>query len=192
MEAALAGRFVTNGLSAAGDVLRGLGTVLAPFEGAITALAVVWIGDKTWDGLQDAASNVGSGMKEDAEQDLAESGFPNMMAFQAWLTATYSDGGWDAICDSTFLNYRLTDSTELRYVPFLGRDAPHWFINRCAAFLRAICANRSEHEQFGVTPMELWSQHYNAEQYGKDAYYWQQKIARKAAPNWLLDLIGWA
>jgi len=47
LEAALAGRFVTNAAMAAGNLLNGVGAALAPFSGALTALAAVWIADRT-------------------------------------------------------------------------------------------------------------------------------------------------
>ena len=54
-EAALAGRFVTNAVSAAGSVLSGIGTMLVPFSGALTAIAGLWIAEKGASALIDAA-----------------------------------------------------------------------------------------------------------------------------------------
>ena len=46
LEAALAGRFVTNAVTATGSVLSGIGTMLVPFSGALTAIAGLWIAEK--------------------------------------------------------------------------------------------------------------------------------------------------
>lgn len=46
MEAALAGNFVTNAVGAAGSVFTGIGNLLAPFSGALTAIAGLWIAEK--------------------------------------------------------------------------------------------------------------------------------------------------
>ena len=53
MEAALAGKFITNGISALGNVLGGLGQALSPFSGVLSAVAAVWIADQTWDQLKE-------------------------------------------------------------------------------------------------------------------------------------------
>ena len=66
LEAALAGKFVTNGVSAAWSVLTGIGTFLAPFGGVLTALFALWAVDKTWD----AAAAAGSQQKEDIDRRL--------------------------------------------------------------------------------------------------------------------------
>ena len=54
MEAALAGRFVTNAVSATGSVLTGMGNLLAPFGGVLTAIAGLWIAEKGATALIDA------------------------------------------------------------------------------------------------------------------------------------------
>ena len=54
LEAALAGRFVTNSAMAAGNLLKGVGAALAPFSGALTALAAVWIADRTIEEIAEA------------------------------------------------------------------------------------------------------------------------------------------
>ena len=49
LEAALAGRFVTNAVGSVGSVLSGLGAALSPFGGALTAIATAWLADKALD-----------------------------------------------------------------------------------------------------------------------------------------------
>jgi hypothetical protein len=190
----LAGRFVTNAVSAAGSVLSGIGSALMPFQGALTAFAAAWIAERGVSGLLDAAAGAGDAAKTRAEDELADKGSEAQLAMAAWLTATYENGGWHDICDSTFLNYTISRNIELRYVPFLGMEAPQWFIMRCSDFLKSICANRVEHEKFGDAPIDLWRQHYSHEQYGQDAYYYAQQYATRRMPGGgiIADLLGWA
>ena len=54
-EAALAGKFLTNAVSATGSILTGMGAVLAPFSGALTAIAGLWIAEKGATALIEAA-----------------------------------------------------------------------------------------------------------------------------------------
>ena len=53
LEAALAGRFVTNAVSGLGDVLTGFGNLLKPFEGVLTAIGALWIADRTLDEIKE-------------------------------------------------------------------------------------------------------------------------------------------
>lgn len=46
LEAALAGRFVTNAVSAAGSVLSGIGQALVPFTGVLTAIGAAYLAEK--------------------------------------------------------------------------------------------------------------------------------------------------
>ena len=194
LEAALAGNFVTNAVGSVGSVLSGLGAALSPFGGALTAIATAWLADKALDEVLDAARTAGEKTKQRIEDEMAAKGSDSLLGMVAWLRATYETGGWDAICNSTFLNYSLARNITLFYCPFLGTDSPQWFIMRCTDFLKAICANRAEHEKFGDTPIDLWLQHYSAEQYGSDAYYYAQQYASRRMPGGgiLTGLAGWA
>lgn len=191
LEAALAGRFVTNAVSAAGSVFAGIGSVLAPFTGVLTAIGAAYIAEKGISGMLEAAGDAGSNLKDKIEEQMAEQGAPIYAAMSAWIIATYENGGWDAICNSNFQHYRegakiaepygggtLRRNTTKFYNPYLGMDAPGWFILKCAEFLREICANRKEHERFGVSPIDLWSQHFSLEQYGSEAYYYASEGAK--------------
>lgn len=184
LEAALAGRFVTNAIGATGSVLTGLGNALMPFQGALQVFAAAWIAEKGVTGALDLAKDIGESMKENTEEEMAAKGAENMLAMTAWLTATYDNGGWDAICDSTFKNYTLPKNTALFYTPYLGLESPKWFIMKCSDFLKSICSDRELHERFGVTPLELWNQHFDTQQYGSEAYYYAQQDAQKAGLGW--------
>ncbi len=58
LEAALAGRFVTNAVSAAGSVLTGLGNALTPFAGVLTAIGAAYIAEKGISSVVDAAKTI--------------------------------------------------------------------------------------------------------------------------------------
>ncbi len=58
LEAALAGRFVTNAVSAAGSVLSGIGQALAPFSGVLTAIGAAYIAEKGVSAVIEAAESI--------------------------------------------------------------------------------------------------------------------------------------
>jgi len=91
LEAALAGRFVTNAVGAAGSVLSGIGAALAPFSGAITALTAVWIGTKTWDELK---QKVLDPIIDLLQAPVLARYAGDYQMIVAWLTAQYSNQGW--------------------------------------------------------------------------------------------------
>lgn len=91
LEAALAGRFVTNAVSATGATLAGLGSILAPFAGAISAMAALWLADRTFEGIKETIDDVKS-MYESSKQ--ANSVYQEMVA---WLTALYSTSGFKSL-----------------------------------------------------------------------------------------------
>ena len=55
LEAALAGNFVTNAVSAAGSVLSGFGQALTPFSGVLTAIGAAYIAEKSVSEIVEAA-----------------------------------------------------------------------------------------------------------------------------------------
>ena len=67
LEAALAGRFVTNAAQAAGNLLNGVGNALTPFAGAISALAALWIADKSIEEIIEAVK-----VTKKAGEDLSD------------------------------------------------------------------------------------------------------------------------
>ena len=91
LEAALAGRFVTNAVGAAGSVLSGIGVVLAPFSGALTALAALWIAESTWDELKEKVLDP---IVEKIRQPHIDRYAGDYSMIVAWLNAQYSNQGW--------------------------------------------------------------------------------------------------
>jgi hypothetical protein len=91
-EAALAGRFVTNAVSATGSVLTGLGAVLAPFSGALTAIAGVWLADKAWDELTEKVLDP---IVDELQSPVLERYAGDYSMIVAWLNVQYASQGWD-------------------------------------------------------------------------------------------------
>jgi len=197
LEAALAGRFVTNGVSAVGSVFSGIGAALAPFSGVFSALAALWIADRTIEEIQDSLPS-----KEDLEGRFHEDGALLLARVAGWLHALYAEGGWDAICPSSQeardqRNQELMAMTgfvsgaPLGYDPFnelnpLGDVlAPSWFVGDVLhPFLNTICETTAggldaEGNLIETDPVQLWSQWYSIEQYGRDRYYHGQQTYPK-------------
>jgi hypothetical protein len=174
VEAALAGRFVTNGVHALGNVLAGFGALLSPFREVLGALAVVWIGDRTLD----AIIADGEKRKEEIEANYAELAPVHIAAISALLSSWYAEGGWDGICgdpDSmnvgAHLNRQVLDwiiENERGKGPY-----PDWFVDQVAIFCRTVCQTRGGGT--GRTPADLWAGQpdpwMTPEYYGQAAYF---------------------
>ena len=96
LEAALAGRFVTNAVSATGQVFTGLGNLLSPFRDVFTAIGALWLADKTLDQIKETW---------DASIEAGQSWIANRYGagdyeeICAFLNAQYSQGGWDQLLE---------------------------------------------------------------------------------------------
>ena len=110
MEAALAGKFITNGISAVGNVLGGLGQALVPFSGAISALAALWIADRTIDEIVDAVKETKEGVE--LLYDSAKQANGTYSATVAWLNVNYANSGFDKIPTSANSNELTTEQKE--------------------------------------------------------------------------------
>jgi hypothetical protein len=95
LEAALAGRFVTNAAMAGGNLLKGVGAALAPFQGALTALAAVWIAEKTVEEIAEVIENT----KEHIElfYNSSVQGDGVYGDHVAWLNVNYANSGFDKL-----------------------------------------------------------------------------------------------
>lgn len=171
LEATLAGKFVTDAVSAAGGVLTGIGYALAPFGGAITALAALWIADRTLDEILDAARESGEELKARHEEEFHTQGGKHIQYFSAWLAATFENGGWAAICNQENVREYLVGTPGGVMLPLGMNRQPQFFVQRCMDFLTYVCADGFDAK--GQTPVELWSAWYSIEEYGRDAYYYQ-------------------
>jgi hypothetical protein len=169
LEAALAGRFVTNAATAAGSVFTGIGNLLAPFGGALTAIAALWIADKSIDEILDAAKTAGEKQKKKNESTYTDSGIKNLETFGAWLESSMSMGGWDRLCNGQIAAEWLASvSNPLDPINFL----PSWFRDRCIQFLETVCnPNNVQARTSGLSIRELWAAFYPIEEYISNAYY---------------------
>ena len=178
LEAALAGRFVTNSVGALGSVFSGIGSALAPFSGAFTALTALWIADKTFDEIKEIAGN----LKDKAVEVL----FPQLGTAQemysfivGWLQAQHGNGGYSAIMAN---DYEVTEHlTEQGAYPFL--------INAFREFMRHIRTlysarhlpagadpleenpgGRAWHNFIQTSPSKWWISFYTVQAYAQDIY----------------------
>ena len=108
LEAALAGRFVTNSVGALGSVFSGIGAALVPFSGAFTALTALWIADKSFDELKVLAEAV--------RDEAVEHFFPQLGNAEeqysfivGWLEAQHSNNGYNSVMSNS---YEVTDHLE--------------------------------------------------------------------------------
>ena len=95
LEAALAGRFVTNAATAAGSVFTGLGNLLTPFGGALTAIATLWIADRSIEEIKEAITEATDAAK--LLYDSAEQATNTYSSTVAWLNANYANSGFDKL-----------------------------------------------------------------------------------------------
>ena len=94
LEAALAGRFVTNAVSATGQVFTGLGNLLSPFRDVFTAIGALWLADKTLDQIKETwQASIEAGQSWIANR-YGAGDYEEICAF---LNAQYSQGGWDQL-----------------------------------------------------------------------------------------------
>ena len=95
MEAALAGRFLTNAVGSLGSVLSGFGTFLAPFSGAIAAIATAMIAEKGMKAIIEEGKE-----KKELWDDMygkdgsLVTGTSLYTEFVAWITAAYETTGY--------------------------------------------------------------------------------------------------
>ena len=92
LEAALAGQFVSNTFKAGGEVLKGIGAALAPFQGALTALAAVWIADRSWEDIKDKVLDP---IIDVIQTPILATYAPDYALIVAWLNTQYSTDGWN-------------------------------------------------------------------------------------------------
>jgi hypothetical protein len=204
LQAALAGKFVTNTVSATGDLFRGIGAAIAPFSGAITALAVLWIADRSIEDVIDAARTAGERRKQELEEGFHDDGILLLQRVSAWLAAKYAEGGWDAICPPTQtgkedlalelaamsgmfagLGWAINPQNPNALLDPHGHNfpsnplgdvvAPEWFIsNVLSVFLNTVCDPNNVMARTN-DPVDLWSEFYTVTQYGQDRYYHGQQ-----------------
>ena len=160
LEAALAGRFVTNAVSATGSVLTGVGNFLVPFSGVLTALAGVWIADRSIDQIVQDGQN----RKREAERSYEGTGAEAMSLVSSYLINMYSSYGYN------WNYYGQFDTWYAQY--YQNTNDPiiihKWFYFEIVKpFLMLLEENQSANAAAsGKTPAELWDEYYSTTQYG--------------------------
>ena len=156
MEAALAGRFVTNGISAIGNVLGGLGAALVPFSGVLTALAGLWIAERTFEEVVESAKTIKETGK-DIEDWISPS--KTKETFQYIVAYMQSCDGWEGFMDrgSELLN-------DLK-----GMNASPVLIKKLIAFVKdAKMTSKTTGAWPPYTPEKAWINFYSPQQYYRD------------------------
>jgi hypothetical protein len=173
LEAALAGRFVTNAAMAGGNLLKGVGAALAPFSGALTALAAVWVADRTWDELKDKVLDPIIDVIQKPHLDRYAGDYAEIVA---WLNAQYSMQGWDFLyADNSSIDvYRNSAefaSANWRSGGYVGHPTlgsiltntmgmmPDWLVDRFDTFVYTM-KQITVLEKEKKTPSEWWVQYY--------------------------------
>jgi hypothetical protein len=187
LEAALAGRFVTNAAHAGAALLSGVGSALAPFSGVLSAMAAVWIADRTWDELKERVLDPIVDSIREPHIDRYAGDYSMIVA---WLNAQYSNQGWGFLQTDNSSREAYMGSAEFATTmwrnggvnhPTLGwftgaeghggetyRDfesayvrgvMPGWLVDRFDSFIYTMKQNTAG-DKSKKTPAEWWVQFY--------------------------------
>jgi hypothetical protein len=172
VELAMLGNVATNAVSAAGAVLSGIGSFLAPFSGVFGAFAALWIGDRTLDIVREDAE----ARKAEIEAEYAESKSEYDTIISAWLNARYAEGGWRAVCSGNSRQALLDGQSNVpsNYGDGLGSQIPGFYFTQLMRFLTYVCDEEFERDvpdHRRQSPSELWVLWMSEEEYGQAAYY---------------------
>ena len=174
LESALIGKFATNAVSSAGHVLTGIGNLLVPFTGVLTALSALWIGDRTLEAVRED----GERRKRENERSYEGDGADVLSMVSTYLITRYAESGWNSAPPAGGF-YGGFVYWYREYVDNTGSDRvviTKWFGNRVLSpFLRLLDQRMMSDATPTQTPAEMWDEWYNTEQYGKDAYYYNTR-----------------
>ena len=117
LEAALAGNFVTNAVSAAGSVFSGIGQALAPFSGVLTAIGAAYIAEKGVSGIIDAAKVVKENIPTYDPQNQSD-------AYAFLMSFLQANPEWDKLGGK--LSQLKTDLEKMKASPLLILKLQQW------------------------------------------------------------------
>jgi len=179
VEAALAGQFVTNAAMAGGNLLKGVGAALASFTGALTALAAVWIAERSWDELKDKVLDP---IVDYIQRPHLEMYADDYSMIVAWLNAQYAMQGWGFLQTDNSSVEAYVQSAEAQSVlwrqggignhPTLGSITelspgtnydmimPSWLVDRFDMFIYTMKGHTATAKEL-KTPAEWWVQFYS-------------------------------
>ena len=152
-EAALAGNFVTNAVSAAGSVLTGFGAALAPFSGVLTAIGAAYLAEK---GIQGAIDSVET-ISEAAQifNPKAQSS-----AYEYICEFLRANPEWDKLGGK--LGKLRYDLVNMNASPILLRKFQEWD--------KTIISTRNQSGSWPSSePAKTWIQYYPPNQFVKDS-----------------------
>lgn len=171
---------------AGGNLLKGVGAALAPFSGVLTALAAVWIADKTWDELKDKVLDP---IVDVLQKPLLEKYAGDYSMIVAWLRAQYATSGWDFLdqdyssheafintsegvsalwrgkYDESFAVKKLgpyvgsSEWASANYVKGYGYQMPSWLVDRFDMFVYTMKQTTAGNKE-AKPPTEWWVQFY--------------------------------
>jgi hypothetical protein len=153
LEAALAGNFVTNAVSAAGSVLTGFGAALAPFSGVLTAIGAAYLAEK---GIQGALDSVET-ISEAAQifNPKAQSS-----AYEYICEFLRANPEWDKLGGK--LGTLRYDLVKMNASPILKRNFQDW--------TKVVIAARNQSGSWpSQEPAKSWIQYYPPNQFVKDS-----------------------
>lgn len=156
LEAALAGRFVTNAAQAGAALLSGVGSALAPFSGVLSTLAALWIAGRSIEEIQESIKEV----KEAAEDYWSwVSPSKTLETYQFIVAFFQASNGWDDLQTRTSELAKELDSRNVS--PLLNK--------RLTAFFKQ---SRNTHRTTGqwppYSPAKAWIAFYSAQDYYRD------------------------
>ena len=153
LEAALAGNFVTNAVSAAGSVLTGFGAALAPFSGVLTAIGAAYLAEK---GIQGALDSVGT-ISEAAQVFNPKT---QSSAYEYICEFLRANPEWDKLGGK--LGKLRSDLVNMNASPILTRQFQDWN--------KTIIASRNQSGTWPLQePAKSWIQYYPPSQFVKDS-----------------------
>ena len=159
LEAALAGRFVTNAIGSVGAVFPGIGAALSPFSGVLTALGALWIADRSIDEIKETLEKVTESAVDflwprlDDSQDM-------YMVIPSWLHAQSS---WHrALAQGGELRENLAEQNAW---PFLQNKVREFF-NHAQSLMDA---GGRQWAEYSSEPAAIrWTQFYSTKAYLND------------------------
>lgn len=204
-----AGKALSGVAMAMGTAIAGLGQMIAPAMGALTAW---YIADKTLDEIKE----IGERQKAEAEENLAESYEGAYGAIVAWLNARSLFEVCQEARDAGVIDFTWTPANKNKFLPEVVDDLnygnpvhqmifgtelaragdpkiPNWFAAIIAEFIRTYCNNPQPLPRNRLG--ELFVAFYPLERFGSDQYYYVQRTTTQGlgafGTAWSLAT-GWA
>lgn len=153
LEAALAGRFVTNAVSAAGSVLSGFGQALTPFAGVLTAIGAAYLAEKGIQGVMDSVETISEATEIFNPKTQSD-------AYEYICEFLRANPEWDKLGGK--LGKLRYDLVNMNASPILLRKFQEWD--------KTIISTRNQSGSWPSSePAKTWIQYYPPNQFVKDS-----------------------